>query len=272
MKIADWLDKTRRAFDAADIATARLDAEVLLSFALGVNRAWLIAHGDDELTEKQLKEVGELVKRRLNREPIAHLLGHKEFYGRDFMVTKDTLVPRPESETLIDISKELFSDNGSLRAIDVGTGSGCLGITLKCEIPQLQMTLSDVSPEALAVAKQNAIKISVDVTFSQRDLLSAFTDTNANSFDFIVANLPYVDASWEGLSPELDHEPAMALFADDEGLLLIKKLIDQAPKVLNKNGCLLLEADPVQHPAIVNYAKLFDAIKTRDYAVVLRLK
>ncbi len=276
----NFLDKTTQYLRNADIHSARLDAEILLAHVLGVERTWLVAHGDEELESEQAKAFELLVKRRLAREPVAYLVGHKEFYGRDFIVTPDVLIPRPETEDLVDLTLEslhALQKNGvSLRIIDVGTGSGCVGITLKLEQPELSVTLSDISPAALDIARQNAEKHNAKVEFVHSDLLSSYAKIqNPKSkiyFDLITANLPYVDYAWQR-SPETDHEPALALFAAHGGLELINKLIEQSTKVLTPNGYLLLEADPEQHASIIGFAENlgFSHAITQDYAVALRL-
>lgn len=261
----------------AGIQSARLDAEVLLAHVLGRDRAWLIAHGDDELTVEDQRTFEKLITRRLEHEPVAYIIGHKEFYGRDFTVTPDVLIPRPESETIIDIVKSLHFPEHSY-AIDVGTGSGCLGLTIKMEIPHIQdVVLCDISPKALVIAKRNNRERFhlAKIQYYQSDLLSFWlrgkTHITQPSVNLIVANLPYVDRSWE-TSPELRHEPELALYAEEQGLKLIKTLLSQAHGVLAHDGYLLLEADPCQHEEIRRHAALhgFTNVETRDYIVVLQ--
>jgi release factor glutamine methyltransferase len=253
--LSDWLKHANRQLADAGISSARLDAEIILAHTLGKGRTFLHAHGD-ALLESRLREIADArLQLRLDRTPIAYIVGHKEFYGRLFKVTPATLIPRPESEDIITLVKGLLPKSTSIltthqRLVDVGTGSGCLGITAKCEIPDLDVTLLDISRHALTVARKNAEKLHADVTTTRSDLL----DHYPFSADFIVANLPYVDPSWQR-SPETQHEPEIALFASDSGLHLIKKLIVQAPARLAAGGFLLLEADPRQHKAITAIAK-----------------
>lgn len=256
--------------------TPRLDAEVLLAYVLGVDRAWLIAHGEDEVSSQDARRFEGLIARRLKREPVAYIVGSKEFYGREFAVTPDVLIPRPESEGIIELLKDLVQPGAlqpgasSRQMLDVGCGSGCLGITAKLEMPELDVTLSDVSPAALTVARRNAHKLGADVTIVQSNLLAAFSPLPSSLFHLVIANLPYVDRSWN-VSPELRHEPALALYAQEQGLKLIKTLISQAPTVLAQSGYLLLEADPCQHEAIIACAKQYDFVhvETREYTVLL---
>ncbi len=291
-----WLRSAVKRLAEAGILNARLDAEVLLAHALGVNRSWLIAHNFDNIQDAHaLEKANKLLAKRLDRVPVAYLTNHKEFYGRSFFVNESVLIPRPESETIVDTLRHIYEERrrskveGCQKILDVGCGSGCLGITAKLEIPELDVTLSDISPDALAVARKNAQRLGADVSFVHSDLLDEFGIWNlefgedspsdhsnikhrASSFDVIVANLPYVDRAWQ-TSPELMHEPEIALYAEEQGLKLIKTLLSQAPRILISGGYLLLEADPVQHKAIINYSKTygFVVVEARDYVIALRL-
>lgn len=285
LSISEYFEKIIQLFSQAGIPTPRLDAEVLLAYVTNTNRAWLVAHSDKKIKNDEAAALEVVVQRRRKREPIAYLIGKKEFYGREFSVTPDVLIPRPETEDLIDLALASLhalqkispaKSAANLNIIDVGTGSGCVGITLKLEQPELSVTLSDISPAALDIARQNAEKHNAKVEFVHSDLLSSYAKIqNPKSkiyFDLITANLPYVDYAWQR-SPETDHEPALALFAAHGGLELINKLIEQSTKVLTPNGYLLLEADPEQHASIIGFAENlgFAHAITQDYAVALRL-
>lgn len=276
--INDWLDRATHELAKANIPTARLDAELILCHMLGVERPWIIAHGDDSLTRAALsqrggerrgglKEYGEkLLLQRLKRQPLAYLFGKKEFYGRDFIVNKNVLIPRPETEALIELAKKY---NLTGRLIDVGTGSGALGLTLWHELQSVSLTIADISPAALEVASKNAKKLRVKpIKVVESDLLSAW-DLRETKWDVLVANLPYVNMTWER-SPETRHEPSIALFADDSGLEFIKPLIDQAKEALTPGGYLLLEADPEQHEEIVSHAQSFELIEIFGYGLLFR--
>lgn len=271
--INDWLRNATVQLVGVGISSAKLDAEIILAHTLRKNRTFLHAHGDMRLTDRQTEIADARLQLRCDRTPIAYIIGHKEFYGRLFQVTPATLIPRPESETIISLLKELSPANVSLlreaplRLVDVGTGSGCLGITAKLEIPELDVTLVDISRHALTVATQNAKKLDASVTVQRSDLLNEYPF----QADFIVANLPYVDVRWER-SPETNYEPDVALFAPDDGLYLIKALIRQAKTRVSPRGWLLLEADPRQHSAIVDTAKNhgFSKREIRDFIIVLQ--
>ncbi len=272
MTIETWLHEVAQLFRQNGIPSARLDAEIILAHTLRKSRTYLHAHSEEIIDDYTLEIANARTDLRLDRTPIAYIIGHKEFYGRRFKVTPSTLIPRPESETLISLLIELLPQSVSLlsetpkRLVDVGTGSGCLGITAKLERPELDVTLSDISNHALNVARTNAKTLEADVTILRSDLLSEYPF----SPDIIIANLPYVDPSWER-SPETKYEPEEALFADDDGLSLIKKLIAEASTRLTSNGLLFLEADPRQHTALIHYAKNhgFAVRAHRDFIVVV---
>lgn len=250
MKISDWIKNTSSTFKNAGIPTFQLDAELLLCHVLNFhNRVDIYLNEVNELTTRQSSQLDRLIKRRLSREPIAYILGQKDFYGRTFDVNKDVLIPRPESEDLIDLSKDLLSKKSMPQILDVGTGSGCIAITLALEIQPSNVSACDVSSAALKVAKHNSDSLGASIGFLQSDLLSSIYD----KFDLIVANLPYVDSEWE-TSPETSFEPVSALYAANNGLDLIYRLIDESSDKISPNGYLILESDPRQHLPIKQYA------------------
>lgn len=244
--ISTWLREATKVLKQHDVASARLDAEIILAHTLRKNRTWLHAHSDDNI-EPRLRDIADArIDLRSDRVPIAYIIGHKEFYGRRFHVSPRVLVPRPESEELITQLKRIVPLLLGLaptqkHLVDVGTGSGVLGITAKLELPELDVLLTDNDRAALSVAKRNAAKLQANVTLLESDLLQKIYRT----VDIIIANLPYVDQAWE-LAPELTYEPESALFADDNGYALIARLITQAVDRLSSGGYLLLEADPRQ--------------------------
>ncbi|HSE61793.1 MAG TPA: peptide chain release factor N(5)-glutamine methyltransferase [Candidatus Saccharimonadales bacterium] len=253
--VADWLDTVTKRFAVAGIATARLDALVLLSDALGRDKSWLLAHTDFVLEKPLLTALQPKIAARAARAPLAYIRGFQEFYGRRFNVAPDVLIPRPESETLIELVKGL-RPTGAL--LDVGTGSGALAITISLEIPDLSVEATDISSSALKIAKKNNDRLGGRVrSFFMSDLLKNAT----GPYDAIIANLPYVAHDWKR-SPETNAEPAIALFADDHGLALITTLLTQLDGKLKKGGYLLLEADPRQHATIEKAARLHGLVQT----------
>jgi release factor glutamine methyltransferase len=267
-----WLADATVALSAAGIPSARLDAELILAHTLRKNRTYLHAHPDHVITDREREVADARLALRLDRVPIAYIIGHKEFYGRRFHVTQSTLIPRPDSEVLIELSRRVLPEitrqsQAFVRLVDVGTGSGALGITAALEFPDVDVTLTDTSNHALLVAKKNAKALHADVRFLHGDLLSTYP------FEphIIIANLPYVDTSWER-SPETRHEPALALFAVNNGLALIYRLIIQAKNQLAPHGALILEADPRQHAAITARAEQYGFLteKIDGFGIVLR--
>ena len=270
--IRDWLTRATRQLSDAQIPSARLDAELILSHTLREPRTWLHGHHDEPLESRQLEIANARLDLRLDRVPVAYIIGHKEFYGRPFKVTTATLIPRPESETLIELLDEALPKNERLivdrpfRLVDIGTGSGNLGITAKLAHPELEVTLIDVSRHALNVAEENAEALHAEVETIQSDLLTSYPFVA----DIIIANLPYVDIEWER-SPETDHEPDSALFAPNNGLALIFELLVQTKEKLALGGKLILEADPEQHKAIIREAAIYGFVlhEQRDYGLLL---
>ena len=247
MTISEWLNKS---------VINCLDAELILTQYLGASdRSYLVAHSNDELVDTSV--IDNQAARRADGEPLAYILGYREFYGRRFFVTPDVLIPRPETEDIIDIAKRLKP----AKILDVGTGSGCIAITLALELPDAEVSAIDISSEALRQAQKNAAHHHAKILFCKSDLLSNY---HPSAGTLIVANLPYVDATWDWLNRRsLDFEPTSALYAEQSGLELIYRLIDQTP-----TGCpLLLEADPCQHKSIVEYAKSqgFKLAKKQNY-------
>lgn len=267
MNIAKWLDQATSCLQSADITTARLDAMLLLADTFGENKSWILAHDDMLISLDQQQVLTQELDRRLRHEPLAYIRKQQEFYGRNFYVDSSVLIPRPDSESLIELFLQLPHNKGDT-LIDVGTGSGALAITTKLEAPEVAVTACDISPEALTIARKNAAQLHASITFVQNNLLKNITN---KSFDFIIANLPYVDHSWKR-SPETSYEPPLALFAEDTGLALIKKLIIQAAHVIRPNGHLLLEADPRQHAAITLFSEAhnFTPVATQGFALIFQ--
>lgn len=271
LTVKDWLDDATRQLVFADIPSARLDSELILAHTLRQPRHYLHAHPEQTLAERQVEIANARLSLRLDRVPIAYIIGHKEFYGRRFSVTTATLIPRPESEVLIELLDEALPSNLSLitephRLVDVGTGSGILGITAKLEHPELTVTMTDTSRHALTVAGRNAKLLGAEVDLLHSDLLLSYPFVA----DMIIANLPYVDPTWQR-SAETQHEPADALFAANGGKALIYKLLRQTKAKLASGGHLILEADPTQHADIITEAKKYGLLprNQKDYGLLL---
>ncbi len=230
-------------------AKARWDAELLLLHHIGKDRAWILAHRDDNYAGCSSIGFAELIKRRAAGEPVQYITSTCEFYGLPFRVTPDVLIPRPETEHVVEKAISLAHPFPSQRILDVGTGSGAIAIALAHHLPNATVCACDISPAALAIAAANAARNQCNVHMIQSDLLSAFAN---EEFSLIISNPPYVPTSDRAtLDIEVrDHEPALALFAGADGLDIYRRLIPQAFTHLESNGYLLLEIGHGQRDAI----------------------
>lgn len=274
LSIADFLAISTKTLSKADIASARLDSELILAHVLRRSREWLLAHDAVILTQPQQQQARQLLLQRTWRQPIAYLTGRRDFYGHSFLVNEQVLVPRPESEVILAILDELMQANHPRTVLDVGTGSGCLAISIKLTHPDLAVSACDISDSALLVARRNAARLlpsGQQIKFYQSDLLSDLPV--GSQFDLIVANLPYLSPVKNGLSPELAYEPAIALYADDDGLSLIKQLVATAPARLTPGGYLLLEMNTKQIEAVASYATgyRYQVVKQEPFHLLMRL-
>ena len=238
--------------------TPSLDAQVLLAEITGKSRAWLLAHPNAELHPKQQGKLDKARDRLEAGEPLPYVLGHWEFYGLDFFVNTHTLIPRPETELMVEQALEwLQAHPGKHRVADIGTGSGCIAISLAVNIPELHITTIDISSEALKVARSNAEKHAVinQIEFIEADLLSS--PASHTPLHVICANLPYIPSkTLVGLSV-FGREPTLALDGGPDGLSLIRRLLPQAVQNLASEGLLLLEIEHTQGQAVLNLAQKF---------------
>ncbi|MBW1685629.1 MAG: peptide chain release factor N(5)-glutamine methyltransferase [Deltaproteobacteria bacterium] len=269
--ILDLLRWTTQHFQERGIETARLDAECLLAFALGVERMRLYLDFDKPVTQDERAVFRELVGRRgRERVPVAQLVGRKEFWSLSLRVAPGVLAPRPETETLVAAALELLPDpEAEARVLDVGTGSGAVALAIAGERPRALLTATDVSPVALEVARENAEELGL----AQRIRLlpgSLFEPVQGERFDLVVSNPPYVAESLRAsLPPELDHEPPRALFAGPDGLGVLLPLLRGVGSVLAAGGRLALELSPEQAPRVVGWCReagLLDVTVRRDLA------
>jgi release factor glutamine methyltransferase len=252
MTLAEWLAASEARLRAGPHAErARLDAGTLLLHALGRERAWLLAHPDEELGEKEERSAGELLERRLRGEPIQYITGAAEFYGLPFRVNRDVLIPRPETEHVVEEVLELASHFDSSRIVDVGTGSGAIAVALAHHLPSARITAIDCSAAALEVARANAHCNGAGerIRFLEGDLLAPVA---AEQFEIVVSNPPYVpENDRASLAVEVrEFEPPVALFAAGEGLSVLCRLISQAREVLVPGGWIALEIGCGQAEAV----------------------
>jgi release factor glutamine methyltransferase len=225
--------------------TPGLDAQVLLAHVLGKSRAWILTHPEFELAPEQSRKLEAGVKRLVSGEPLPYVLGHWEFFGLDFIVTPDVLIPRPETELLVEVALKWLEKHPSRRrAADVGTGSGCIAVALAVHTPELQMVATDISAAALQVARRNAKKHHVEdrITFVQGDLFPEDTPR----FDMICANLPYIPTESLKKLSVYQSEPSLALEGGPQGLALIRRLLQSGSDRLATSGLMLLEIEASQ--------------------------
>lgn len=217
---------------------ANIEAQLLLMHVLEVNRAWLIAHATDSLAAEPANAFQALLHRRLQGEPVAHILGTREFFGLTLKVTADTLIPRPDTETLVEAALQKI--HGAMRILDLGTGTGAIALAIAKHAPQCEIIAVDASAAALAVAQQNASSLQLhNVQCLQSNW---FTALGPASFDLIVSNPPYIEADDPHLQQgDLRFEPLSALASGTNGLQDIRQIIAQAPAHLNAGGWLMLE-------------------------------
>lgn len=227
----------------AGIDTPLLDSQLLLAHSLGLNRAGLLARMPDHIDTDTECVFYELLARRAAREPLAYITGVKEFYSLDFKVTPDVLIPRPETETIIDAAVEVFGKESSLSALDVGAGSGAIAVAMAVTFPRWKIMAVDSSEKALLIAQENAKANGVTerISFAFSDLFSA---ARGMAFDVIVSNPPYVKEGARDVSPEAElFEPHQALYAGPDGLDVVRRIIAEAPEYMNDDGTLMMEID-----------------------------
>src|SRR5882762_6136371 len=283
----------------AHVPSFTLAAELLLLHVLGRDRTWLYAHPEKEIATTHAEKYFELIARRAAGEPTQHLTGKQEFWGLEFEVTPDVLIPRPETEHLIEVSldrlvvRELRAARDpkltgeGLTIVDIGTGSGCIAIALAKELPAAKIYATDISPAALKVAQRNATRLGFPdrITFLETNLLAAFSSSSNQSpvtdhqsllFDLIISNPPYVGCKESTTLPieVRDHEPAHALYGGEEGYELYDLLVPEAARHLKPSGSLVLELGHASLPAV---RPLFDSpewtnlLVTNDLAAIPRV-
>lgn len=232
--------------------TPRLDAEILLAHSRGCHRIELYTRFDEPLSEPQRATMRELVRRRAQAEPVAYLVGHREFYGLDFRVNQDVLIPRPDTETLVLELLDRIEPGETCRVLDIGTGSGCIAVAATVNRPLARVVAGDISEAALALARQNAATHGVAdrIEFVCGNLFGPLTQ--GDRFDVIVSNPPYIaDIEMDSLQADVRlHEPHLALTAGQDGLDILKLLIQQAPDWLLPGGWLFVEISPEQVAAV----------------------
>lgn len=271
ISIGEWLGQAKKRIDTLDAELIALECFA----ASGADRSWLVAHCDDLARTGKRMAAEDLVAQRQDGVPLAYVLGFREFYGRNFTVSQDVLIPRTETETLIDLVKGLNLPKQA-RFLEIGTGSGCIAVTLALEFPQSLVMATDVSEQALAVAEENNEWHEGRVKFVWSNLLQDLDYRQPLSFDVVVANLPYVNKEWNWIDRRaLNHEPRTALYVEGEnGLALYRRFFcELRQRRENKELSVehvVVEADLCQHQALITMAEEYGLkhIKTEGYGVL----
>jgi protein-(glutamine-N5) methyltransferase, release factor-specific len=259
LTIADIITKTVPFFAGKGIASPRLEADLLLAYILDVPRVKLYSEWDRPLTPQEIQRYRDIIVKRVQGQPLAYLTGKKSFLSWDFIVSPSVLIPRPETEILVEAACDLYKNRpGTIRAVDVGTGSGAIVIALAKLLPGSTWYATDISSAAIDVAAENAHRLGVEsrITFLKGDLLEPIlSDINLNNtqpeFDMLVANLPYIPTEQIAqLQIEVRHEPLLALDGGNDGLNVYRCLFPQAAKVISADGCLILEHGDGQRPGL----------------------
>lgn len=245
--IYNWLASTQQHLLAAGIETARLDALVLLCDELQHEKSWVLANPDYILSTQHIHTLNNLIVQRIQHVPLAYIRGRAEFYGRDFAVNTNVLVPRPESESMITLLMRYTQTHPLKHVIDIGTGSGALAITAKIELQNVEVTATDIDAQCIQTAQKNAVALGATVEFLQSNLLAEVPALPANTA--LLCNLPYVPADYP-INTAATHEPKLALFSGSDGLDHYRALFQQIDTLQNKPICIITESLMQQHIAI----------------------
>jgi release factor glutamine methyltransferase len=270
--LLEILQSTTAYFTKHKIESPRLNAEHLIAHVLKMSRLQLYLEFETKLNEQELSQLRDLVRRRGQGEPLQHLLGTVEFCGQTFLCDKRALVPRPETEELVELVISETGNRKPERIVDVGTGSGIIALSLAAKFPEAKVVAVDVSEDALSLARENAARLGLidRVQFQKSDLLENFSERS----DLIVANLPYVSMQdRQSLAREVLHDPDVALFAGEKGDELVRRLIEQAPAHLKPGGLLALEIGINQAEGLTEFLRqknYQDIEAKKDYSGIAR--
>lgn len=250
MTTLDWLTAAQQTLQDHHIDSARLDALILLEDQIGRDRAWLLAHPEHVLEDRDVASLQILLNKRTDHQPMAYIRGHQEFYGRSFTVNEHVLVPRPESETIIELLIAHAAENEVIA--DIGTGSGALGITAQLELPDSTVYVTDIDEACLALACDNAERLGAHVTPKAGDLLTAL-EGDAMSITTLLCNLPYVPLHYP-INTAATHEPELALFSGEDGLDAYRLLFEQLQNLAMQPKLIVCESLESQHAALTKIA------------------
>ena len=245
MQLKQAVDAAFKRFTAQDVPSPRLNAELLMMLVLGRERAYLYAHPDLELTPEEEFHYDKVVDERARGVPTQYITGHQEFWGLDLLVSPAVLIPRPETEHVVETVLELVKELkpvATLKLVDVGTGSGAIALALASELPRAEIHACDISDDALEMARLNAARLGLEqrINFRKSDLLSAYA---GEKFDFVVSNPPYVgESEMDKVQKQVrEFEPKIAVFSGEEGMDIYRRLIPEAKEALKPGGMLVVE-------------------------------
>ncbi len=256
MKISYLLKSTTSKLKKSEIPSARLDCLILIEDLINKDRSWILANPEFEVSDEQVHEIDKQIERRANHEPLSYIRGKSAFYGREFFITSDTLQPRPETETMIEMFLEMTNEKRQMQnVIDVGTGSGAIAITIKLDLPSQNVIATDISEPCLIVAEKNAKHLKAKIDFVQTNLVSDIK-TNRLNDSILCCNLPYVPDSFT-INQAAMFEPEIAIFGGKNGLEYYEQLFDQIKSKSAKPRAILTESLPPQHHELAELAKKY---------------
>jgi release factor glutamine methyltransferase len=269
MEISEALTNCINNLKSSGVESPELDARVLLAHILNIEKYKLIINAEEKLSKNDISKLNAFVKRRIKGEPIAYITGKKEFYSIEFSVTRDVLIPRPETEQIVDLAIFYAKNNSSV--LDIGTGSGAIAIALKKNRPDLSVHACDTSGKALKIAKKNARMILGNnlIKFYKSDLFHAF---EGKKFDLILSNPPYLDITFKNtLQKDILFEPENALFADDHGNGTLRRILTEADKFLSIHGLIIIEIGDQDLIQTIGPENNYSVSILKDYANIPRI-
>ncbi|HEY6937875.1 MAG TPA: peptide chain release factor N(5)-glutamine methyltransferase [Terriglobales bacterium] len=273
MQLRDAIQNAEQRLQAAHVGSPRMNAELLAMFVLGCDRAYLYAHSERPLTRNEMASYDDALTERARGVPAQYITGHQEFWGMDVIVSPAVLIPRPETEHVIETMLELARDRPANNVVDVGTGSGCIALALTKEFPQARIHATEISAEALEIARANAARHQLEdrIQFHETDLLAGMEE---GAFDYVVSNPPYI-GDWEADSVEAQvrrFEPRRALFAGPSGLEVFARLIPEARRALQPGGWLIMEMGHSGRERVCELLKDWEEIRiTNDLQGIARV-
>lgn len=271
ISIQDWLLTSEKLLIKSE--SPRLDSELILSYVLNKDRTFLHSHNNDILEIEYINQANILLEQRIKNTPLAYIFKQKEFYGINFYINENVLIPRIESEDIVDLALNFITKNRlkNPKILDIGTGSGCIGLSVAHQLQDYALDLIDISPKALKIAKKNADLLNINANIYKSNLLENVSD----KYNILIANLPYVNPDWSFIK-NIEHEPKLALYANNNGLEVIYNFIDQlsTKDIIKLPSLILIESDISQQEEIKKYIKnkLNIVAQTKNYVTYFKVQ